>query len=292
LHYGGLLHRKSYGTFLSNVAAFLKRHGDRNNPNGRDYICAAATHAILDRAVHPFINYHSGWHRPGDDQIMRFTHAFLERLIDVAVVRRFWNCEAWEVDFAAMVDLGPELPRELERSIRYGLRSTYPRAGRDLTLSRRLANAYQDARGFYSYTNQVDPARLRRRAAETGLSTRALTVVHPPRLPEDIDFLNQEHREWAHPCDESMRSRESLWDLYGNALERAREVVAEIAAAWDRPAPHTDELAEVVRSRVTDLNLSDGLNENATCRREHCDPLPLPRFLEELRRELTVDRDA
>ena len=289
LHYGGLLHRKSYGTFLANVAAFLKRHGDEQAHAGRDYVCAAATHAVLDRAIHPFINYHSGWHRPGDNPIMRFTHAFLERLIDVAVVHRFWKCEAWEVDFAASVDLGPELPRDLERAIRYGLRATYPRAGRDLTLSRRLANAYHDARGFYHYTNKVDPGHLRRRAAETGLSTRALTVIHPPWLPDNIDFLNEEHREWSHPCDANMRSRESLWDLYDHAVEQAQDVVAHIATTWDRPSTHTDVLAQTVQSWVTDVNLSDGLEENATCRREHSDPLPLPEFLEKLRRELTED---
>ncbi|MFP4483366.1 MAG: hypothetical protein ACOCYG_06970 [Spirochaetota bacterium] len=251
------------------------------------FVCAAATHAVLDRAMHPFINYFAGWHRPGADQIMRFTHAFMERLLDVAVVRRFWKLQHWEVDFAAMFDLGPEMPRFLERAVRFGLRKTYKRAGRDTTLTRRLANAYADAREFYHFTNMIDPALLERRMRKGGLRTRALTIIHPPRLPEDIDFLNEEHREWTHPCDATMKRNSSFWDLYDEALEAAVPVVSGVTAAWHgRTSAPAAPPAELIRAVVTDINLSDGLQENATCRREYCDPLPLPRFLEELREEM------
>ncbi len=298
LHYGGLLHRKSYGSFLGNVAAYLKRHGNSDPAPGSAadgalrFICAAATHAVLDRAIHPFINYFAGWHRPGADQIMRFTHAFMERLLDVAVVRRFWAMEAWEVDFASMFDQGPEMPRLLERAVRFGLRKTYTRAGRDAIVGRRLANAYADARGFYHFTNMIDPVLLKRRMRDGEFRTRALTIIHPPRLPEDIDFLNEEHRPWTHPCDAAMTRNNSFWELYDEALEEAVPVVSAIAAAWHRPASApTEPMAELIRTSVTDINLSDGLEENTTCRREHCDPLPFPRFLDELREELVDERE-
>lgn len=289
LHYGGLLHRKHYGTFLGNVAAFMAKHG--GDARHRDFLIAAASHAVLDRAIHPFINYFAGWHRPGRDPIWRFTHAFLERMLDVAVTRRFWEREPWEVDFAGRFDLGPEIPALLERAERFGLRASYSRAGRDSRLALRLANAYADARGFYHFTNMIAPADLAERVRDGSLGVRGLTILHPPRLPEDIDFLNEAHREWLHPCDQSMRSTASFWDLYDDALTRAGTAAVRVAAAWDRytgspGSPGTRHLAETVRRAVTDVNLSDGLLENSTCRREHAAPLALPGFLEELRREM------
>jgi hypothetical protein len=288
LHYGGLLHRKGYGSFLGNAAAYLKRHegGGTRAPAFR-YVAAAASHAILDRAAHPYINYFAGWHRPGGDEILRFTHAFLERLIDVAVIRRFWNSSPAELDFAGMIDLGPALPEGLERAIRFGLRSTFPRAGRDPKLPRRMANAYADAMGFYRFTNMIDAEALRRRILAGEFRRRALTIVHPPRLPVDIDFLNEERREWLHPCDESIRSRETFWDVYAAARTRAGEVLRRTAKAWSDPtAERTDVLARTVRDEVSDYNLTDGLYENATCRRVYSEPLPLSRFIDELYEEL------
>lgn len=289
LHYGGLLHRKHYGTFLGNVAAFTAKHGAGSAH--RDFLIAAGSHAVLDRFIHPFINYFAGWHRPGQDPVWRFTHAFLERMLDVAVSRRFWHREPWEVNFAAMFDLGPEMPALLERAVRFGLRASYSRAGRDSRLALRLANAYADARGFYHFTNMIGPEDLAARVRDGSLGIRGLTILHPPRLPRHMDFLNEAHREWLHPCNESIRSTASFWDLYDDALTRAGEAATRIAVAWDRYAggrgsTSTRRLAETVQQVVSDVNLSDGLLENNTCRREHADPLALPGFLEELRREM------
>ncbi len=288
LHYGGLLHRKGYGSFLGNTAAFLKRHADSNHADSnRDdafaYIAAAATHAVLDRAAHPFINYFAGWHRPGADEMLRFTHAFLERLIDYATVKRFRRSKPAQIDFAGMIDLGPALPTELERAIRFGLRSTFSRSGRDSKLSQRLANSYHDAMGFYRFTNMLTADVLRERIHSGVFRPRALTIVHPPWLPDDIDFLNEKHREWLHPCDEDIRSTESFWDLYTAARYAARDAVGRIGRVWKQPGEHaTREVARAVRDAVGDVNLTDGLYENTTCRRVHSDPLPLPQFIEEL----------
>lgn len=353
LHYGTALHRKRFGSF---VAALLRRCRDdgygANDPITL-YALSFATHGVLDRFIHPFVNYFGGWGSPPAGR--PHTHAFFERILDSFVIRERWGTEATEYDFYGELafasqletggeralrgnnagssrrgDLGrsdaersaarpgtkshagtgtggrgssgaggrggsgtgsgagtgtetgsgfdpQEIPEELQRLLSRSLKATLRQATEDDQLDTRLANAYSDAVGFYRYTNRVTIEELRRRfgpyADDPAALKRGLALLHPIHLPEGIDYLNLEKREWLHPCEPRQPRNDSFPELYSAALARGRDVLREMVARYD---------GNGVAALIGDSDLSDAADREAPCTKVYTDPLPFDRVLESI----------
>ena len=84
---------------------------------------------MLDRVTHPFINYFSGWvvpDRPDSEQYYH-CHAFLERIIDVFVLRIRKRQTISDYDFFSHVDCGEPMPKEITEAISFGIVRTFTR---------------------------------------------------------------------------------------------------------------------------------------------------------------------
>src|SRR5690606_6736764 len=85
ISFGSLLHRRSYGSFCAEILAWLVSENLGPDSAAGKYLLGYITHAILDRYMHPFINYFAGWYDPADPEteVFRFAHPFLERILDL-----------------------------------------------------------------------------------------------------------------------------------------------------------------------------------------------------------------
>lgn len=291
LLYGPLMHRHGYG----DVCAGMFLHAAPESADRQSwqfaYVMGFASHAILDRHTHPFINYWSGWRVPHDEQTehLRGMHPFLERLIDAEVLARHRNCEPKAFGFYSQVQCGSEPPEPLVELLAGGLQHAYARARRDAVLHQRMRSAYLDTMGFYSWTDAVDLDFLRRgldREREEGASPRWLSIVHPPFVPRDLDVMNTAERRWTHPCSAREERRESFWELFENARTEMEDVAKRISAAWE-PVGSPRELSErstAIAAAVGNANLSDGRPTERPCQKRHSDPLPLYELQQEIRR--------
>lgn len=304
LLYGSLMHRHGYGA----VCAGMFRHAaqkftsevptyDVHTSWQFAYVLGFASHAILDRHTHPFINYWSGWRDPDQPETehLRGMHPFLERLIDVEVLGRFRDCEPRAYGFFGQVFCGTEPPEALVKLLASGLRHAYPRAGRDSQLEMRMRSAYLDTMGFYSWTDSVDTEFLRRgieREQQEGANSRWLSIVHPPFLPRDLDVMNSSGRKWTHPCSSREGRAESFWDLFENARSQMQTVAARIAEVWkpSGSAGEIDRAAAAIEEAVGNANLSDGRPTERPCRKRHSQPLPLYELQQEIRRAIADGR--
>jgi hypothetical protein len=243
------------------------------------FTCAFATHAVLDRLTHPYINFFSGWvspRHPESDQYYN-CHAFFERIIDVFVLRIRGGKSIDGYDFFSMVDCGPEMPLELADSLSKGIVAAFPEYTSAQKVRRRLENAYFDTRNFYIFTNPADLANLYsafiHEKGRGKTPRRLLALFHPRKLP-DLDYLNGARAAWNHPGMADDVHHETFFELYDRAVEVAVPVVRAVKDAFDGNLSGI-ELEAVVGNE----NLSDGRPKKVRRRLELVRPLPLQEVL-------------
>jgi hypothetical protein len=304
LEYGALLHRRGAGIF---TAGLLKmglpdpppdeddiRSGRREkgiNALGA-YAMGFMTHALLDRAAHPYIVYKSGWVSPQKPETLRYAkfHAFFERILDVLMLERLRGeaASSWDQEeILAGICVNP--PLGLKELLARALVLAFPeRAGKDQKLSLRIENTFADCGNFYRFTDprrtslSNPPSNLPASPAdeESGspVSLENLAYVFPEKLPGAPDFLNLEKEPWYYPAGESRAAdRRSFPEVYEDAVERAAEsitpVITEYLASGIFPIK---EAAQAIGNGGLSI-----VDENGKpCAPVRSDPLPLGGVLE------------
>jgi thiol-disulfide isomerase/thioredoxin len=283
LRYGVAIHRSGYGALVESMVREALRLRVAPDSELAAFILGFATHAPLDRRTHPFIGYFSGWVDPQKPETKRLfqCHPFLERLIDVAVLRERFGREPAQFDFLPAVRCGKALPYAVVKATLKGLHATYPAMRYKSRDRKRIENAYRDAMFFYTLTNHMNPLLPRlvyRKDSKDGFRQRRLALIHPREVPEGLDVLNAKQAPWCHPCDSALVSRASFLELYEEALLDAKAMLADIFSVLSGRGP-----VEGLGERIGNQSLDTG---REPCAPVHSQPLPLPEILDEMYRRL------
>jgi hypothetical protein len=288
LEYGALLHRRGYGSFTAALFELALPQGAA--PASGDlaaYSWGFATHAMLDRACHPYIVYKTAKLSGGGE---RNLHAFFERIVDSLMLEelRGRSVASWDQDGLARICGDP--PRGLRELLAEALRRVFPeRAGKDAQLGRRIDNALRDCAGFYRHTDPgktsflqplgtlPEQAALQRRILEEA----PLACIYPEALPPDIDYLNRERRAWHYPLVEGRRDTRSFTEIYAQALEAGLETLGPLAA--ERRETGSLPGGEETARRIGNGGLSIQDGEGKPCPPTRSEPLSLERVLEQQR---------
>jgi hypothetical protein len=289
LRYGVALHRHGYGLFMAELVREARRLSAGPGSELAAFILGFATHAPLDRRAHPYIGYFSGGGDPQTEPERRIYHAhpFLERILDVLVLRERTGASMDQLDFLSQVRCGKTLPYPVVKAMVKGLNAVYPSYSYKSRDRIRVENAYHDSIFFYKLTNHLNPDLCRlayKKDRKEGFKQRRLGLIHPRALPADIDFLNLAHAPWCHPCDDQDRRSDSFMDLYQAALE---ECVGMLGAVNDAISGH-GELEEVAR-RVGNESLDTG-REN--CAPRFSRPLPLRSILDAMYSDMQREMES
>lgn len=277
--YGALLHRKGNAQIVSSLAESAATLSGLPRAELAAFTLGYISHVWLDRLAHPYINYSAGWRGMPDRHPDRpAMHAFLERLIDVQLLRVLCNRSIREYSFLGRLPTSGRDLSALRRHICGAIRRALRSAEEDDLLEARLANALFDSLRYYRHTESPEPEYFylaRTREREGLLNPRWLSVIHPPEELVQLDSLNAEGRPWRHPCTPSRGSNATVPDLFDRALERTVEVFKLwISCSEERPAPSPPSLQALERA-MGEENLNDGITGDPPCRRKACDPLPL-----------------
>jgi hypothetical protein len=283
LRYGTALHRHGYGDFVEGLVREALRLSAGPASELGAYILGFATHAPLDRICHPFIGYFAGSADPGPDSMKRryHTHPFMERILDLLVLKERFGKSPQELDFLSLVRCGKTLPYPVVKAFVKSLNSTYPSYNYKSRDRLRVQNAYHDAIFFYKVTNHLNPDLTKlafKRDRKDGFRQRRLGLLHPREVPEGYDFLNSTHAPWCHPCEEAPVFTASFLDLYEQALSRCLPMLADLHSVL---AGHTP--IEGLGERIGNESLDTGREQ---CTPVHSRPLPLVEILEGIYRRL------
>jgi hypothetical protein len=303
LEYGALLHRRGAGIF---TAGLLKMGLPDPPPDEEDirsgrrekginalgaYALGFMTHALLDRAAHPYIVYKSGWVSPQKPETLRYArlHAFFERILDTLMLERLRGeaVSSWDQE-GILAGICGNPPLGLKELLAKALVLAFPeRAGKDEKLSLRIENTFTDCRDFYFFT---DPRRTSasdspsnpHSTGEKGvppISAGNLPYVFPEKLPPDLDFLNLEKKPWYYPAGENqIAGHRSFPEVYEDAVRSAAESITPVIETYlDTGIFPIKEAAQAIGNGGLSI-----VDENGRpCAPTRSEPLPLGRVLEE-----------
>jgi hypothetical protein len=287
LRYGVALHKHGYGTMVGELVREALRLGMGPSTELGAFTLGFATHAILDRHAHPYIIYRAGWDdaETGGANRLYHTHPFLERILDLLVLKERRGLEPAEFDFLSLVRCPRGLPYPVLKALVKGLHATYPSFGRKSLDRERIENAYYDAMFFYKLTNHLN-TEMHRIASKSdrkfGFRKRRLGLLHPREVPPGIDFLNRQGRAWCHPCDDTSVSHASFLELYEQALAESVTATRLVHEALAGRAA-LDEVA----AAIGNLSLDTG---REPCTPKFSDPFPLREILDEMYRRYDAAR--
>lgn len=275
LKYGALIHRKDFGRLIANMVRVSRTNSESVDMKTLVYILGFTTHAFIDRNTHPYIIYFSGWVDRERKETRKYyrCHAFLERILDVLLLKKKLDVDIKNYRFLSTVDCGEQLPYEVIKTLVRALHITYPDSLYKSRDRKRIENAYSDTIFFYRLTNHLNTQRFSRAYnfdRQDGFKRRRIALIHPHKVPDNIDFLNTEKRKWVHPCDESMESDLSFIELYELAIRKAVPAILSVYRAL-RGRISTDQIDVVIGNESLDTGMKDSMK----CKPQFSSPFPL-----------------
>jgi hypothetical protein len=251
--YGRILHRGGYGTLIYHL---LRSCVSAPDEKCEAFLYSFVTHAVLDRYLHPFIIYFSGWREPGDKKSYELyrMHAFFERILDLLL------CGKPDFDFYSRIEGIDNHFEFLRETLIDGIRKTYTKLNKPDLDEISFSSAWKDAIFFYNVTNCADRENIRyayERDKSRGFAGKLLAVYYPKHYDKSIDYLNENHAAWEDPFYPGRKSEKSFYDLYGEARDAACSAVGrleEIIGRGDDASAERGEVEEIVGNG----NLSNG----------------------------------
>lgn len=191
------------------------------------YVLGFLTHHILDRNMHPYVFYKSGFGK--------YDHQKFEILMDTLIVKQKLGLETWRTPVWRELDAGPALPDAVVDLLVRTTRAHYPELTASLT-----AEDWQDAYRDMLKAQRLfhDPVGVKR--LMTGGYIRKLVYT---RTPPALDILNEARSVWHHPAIPEETYTDSIWDMWELALEDGERVLRAAIACITAAEPQEREQA-------------------------------------------------
>ncbi len=207
---GSQIHRTACGPFLMDLLDEVKGRG-LYNP-AVIYTLGFILHHILDRHLHPYIFYHSGFKIKD--------HLRFEIILDSLLVQKKLQIETWKTPVWKELYIGDTLPLGIAPALMKVTSNHFPKNIAHIS-EQHWHDSYRDMikalRIFH------DPYGVKRVLLAGSIST----YVYKKRIPK-LDFLNESHREWNCPTNQNDLHTSSVWDLWEIAKEDGLQVLREV----------------------------------------------------------------
>lgn len=216
--YGSALHKTQPSLTLSAMRDFLSRHKDKAY---RSYVMGFLCHYALDSTAHPYVNARARqlaeerpWETPST------MHCGLEAALDAIMLRWKTGRLPSEVKLADCFPKNEGLQRKIACLYREVLFSVY---GTDVP-EEELYQATKDARFIFSAcTDRTGLKRQLFQRLERGKPSYVTSHLVPITEDPEPDFANDGRMDWEW---EGRASRQTFYELYEQALERACRLIA------------------------------------------------------------------
>ncbi|WP_405110298.1 zinc dependent phospholipase C family protein [Paenibacillus sp. FSL K6-1217] len=252
LHLGDQMHTRSCGPVLVDFWEAARTLEGTEAAQAQLYFLGFLTHHLLDRNLHPYINWKAGY--------KYHAHQRFEIDLDTLFMSRLRKFNTWKNPAWSLIDAGSRLPGPVHRILHTTALKHYPEA-----MARLPEEIWQT-----SYRDMVlaqrclyDPKGWKK--AITWGRTRRLFSRNLNAREEQLDYLNERHSEWRHPALYSEVRTESVWELWETALTEGRTVIGALADWLDSTDPAAarrklEQFAQVLGNRSYDTGKDCSMN--------------------------------
>ncbi|MGG6311680.1 zinc dependent phospholipase C family protein [Paenibacillus macerans] len=224
---GNLMHSRSCGPVLIDLWRRSLTLPESVRAQAQLFFLGFLTHHLLDRNLHPYINWKAGY--------KRLDHQRFEIALDAVFMRRLKQVDVSRAAGWKEIDLGPGLPRPIRQILHDTVLAHYPEAVRLPFAS--WQEAYRDMRLAHRLLH--DPSGWKKTLVAGPVRRLFYPSVPASRGMDMPDYLNEQRTEWRHSALYSEVRKDSVWELWEQALEDARRVLGALADWLNDKAPET-----------------------------------------------------
>ncbi|WP_310829255.1 zinc dependent phospholipase C family protein [Paenibacillus pedocola] len=223
LRLGDLMHTENCGPVL---IEFWKRAislPSADLKNVQQYFLGFLTHHLLDRNLHPYINWKAGYkHRD---------HQRFEIVLDTVFMKRLKGIDTWRHSVWKKINVGSHLPLPIHTILHETAAVWYPDTKK--LPAEMWHEAYLDM--LLAHKCLYDP-RGWKKSLLWGKARRLFSQQLSP-AEEKLDYLNEKHGQWRHSALYSEVRTESVWELWEEALAEGRTVLRALGSWLNSSVP-------------------------------------------------------
>ncbi len=215
LRLGDLMHSVHCGPVLLELWQKIRSLPPPDLAETQQYFLGFLTHHLLDRNLHPYINWKAGYkHR---------NHQRFEIVLDTVFMQRLKQIDTWRIAAWKKIHVGSRLPHTVHTLLHETAAAWYPET-KGLP-DEIWQEAYLDM--VLAHKCLYDPKGWKKSL----LRGKARHHFYQPLSPRDeqLDYLNEKHAEWRHSALYSEVRTESVWELWEQALAEGRSVLQALA---------------------------------------------------------------
>jgi hypothetical protein len=204
------------------------------------YLLGALTHYVLDRTVHPYVFYHTGFDQKGElVPPFQGAHAKFEVTFDVAVKQHYALDEKL---YHPAVTLG------ISDDVFPILDAFYLKAYPSLIEKGMFENAIKDMQATYSFLYHASFFKQAFVRLLTGKQSLPFNLIHPKMIKKDLEdsLLNLKHTSYQHPVT-GKTATHNFDELMNIALDDMRVLVQLIFSA-DPIATKTSRFVDFIKN--------------------------------------------
>jgi hypothetical protein len=218
---GDLIHRRSCGPVLIEFWQRTRCLPPAERELAQLYFLGFLTHHLLDRTMHPYINWKSGYKQRN--------HQRFEVALDTLFMQKFKGVDTWRTNTSREIDIGDHLPVNIHEILHQTAMTWFPEMSH--LQEECWQEAYRDM--LLAHKCLYDPSGWKK----TILCGQIHKLFYQPLTPHEVklDYLNEQHKPWRHSALYSEVRNESIWDLWEQALEEGRVVLHTLADFLEAP---------------------------------------------------------
>ncbi len=218
---GKYCHRKEVNAFFKSCLNVIRQETDNEVKKDEiTYVMGLISHWALDAITHPYIFYRTG----SGNAISTFRHHKIESILDAIMLKvkeekTIKDFKAYEICQVDIHDV-----KAIARLYVKGASRVY-----DLEIKpHQILEALNDWEVVQKALYDQNGTKLKGFAkVEEVLKLNGLisAMIIPDSPNDPCDVCNLLHKKWVHPCDASISSTSSFFDLYEEALMEAQEAI-------------------------------------------------------------------
>ncbi len=220
-------HHNKTQDYLINIIKEIKTNKLENNSNVMAYLYGVITHYVLDNHCHPYIFYKTGVFRKKHKWTHKYygEHTHIEKDLDAIYYYKHFNKPYNKANLNKEVIQNIEINKELQTLIStvyqktYGIENVGNKINKCIKLAR-LANTlvvhdrFGIKKALFNVLNVISFNKLKK-----------LTFYSDFMLKTNKQWLNEERKEWNHPCYKDIKYHDSFEDLYNKGLNDALIII-------------------------------------------------------------------
>lgn len=226
--FGHHCHKNKTRDYFLNLIKNIKEMHLENNPQALGYLYGSITHYVLDSTTHPYIFYKTGCFYKDDKETYKYRgmHTHMEKNLDAFFSKQYFKKMIYKLDICKEIIGNAKFSQELINLINKTFEDTYNKKN----IAKYYIKGYKFSKFVFRFIIQ-DKHGIKRKIykfidlfnkKDTPLIYYSNYIVN-----EDISYLNIEHKNWHHPCNNKVYD-ESFIDLYNDATIKAINIIKEL----------------------------------------------------------------